>query len=216
MAKTDYYRNTLRLLFILVRGSESFRDGGFPDYVRVFDGETRLQALDFWVRYPDYLADELVTEFEKTRSLKYLAAAQKIFNDEEPDLRQVPMMRKYFGAYEPLDTVLGILKSRQLVLPRTKPINDAANHRDFLISQKACDLIDRILVEMPQFRWYDERVKLVLELAGSRGGGALKQRQHEQKEYHDARTGDLIPTIAERVRRRLQMAGDVNAEAERT
>lgn len=203
MAKADHYRNALRLLFILVRGCAPFSDKNFPDDVGIFDGEVKLQALDFWVRYPDYLADELLAKFESTGAMRHLDAARRIFEDEEPDLRRVPMLRNYFGAYEPVDTAIAHLKARGLVTPRTKPMGTAANHRDFLINRAALELVERIVAEMPEFNWYEARVKLVLEMANGRGGGALKQRQHEQKEYHETRRGDLIPTIAERVRKRL-------------
>jgi hypothetical protein len=205
MAKANYYRNALRLLFILVRGCEPFSDAEFENDVGVFDGEVKLQALDFWVRYPDYLADELLSRYEATGSVAYLNTAHKIFLDEEPNLRRVPMLRSYFGAYEPIDTAIAHLKVRGLVTPRTKPLGKA-NHRDFLVSQAAFKLIDTIIVEHTELRWYDSRVQLVLELADNRGGAALKQRQHEQKEYHETRKGDLIPTIAERVRKRLAEA----------
>jgi hypothetical protein len=46
---------------------------------------------------------------------------RRIFDDEEPDLRRVPMLRNYFGAYEPIDTAIAHLKARGLVTPRTKP-----------------------------------------------------------------------------------------------
>lgn len=203
MAKVDYYRNALRLLFILVRGCESLLDENFPNDVGVFDGEVKLQALDFWVRYPDYLADELLAKYETTGAMRYLDAARRIFDDEEPDLRRVPMLRNYFGAYEPIDTAIAHLKARGLVTPRTKPLGKTANHRDFLVSKAAFELVERIVADLPEFRWYESRVRLVLEMADGRGGAALKQRQHEQKEYHETRRGDLIPTIAERVRKRL-------------
>jgi hypothetical protein len=79
MAKADYYRNALRLLFILVRGCKSFSDESFPSDVGIFDGEVKLQALDFWVRYPDYLADELLAKYEATGTKPYLDTARRIF-----------------------------------------------------------------------------------------------------------------------------------------
>jgi hypothetical protein len=121
-----YYRNALRLLFILVRGCESFSDERFPNDIGIFDGEVKLQALDFWVRYPDYLADELLARYEATRTKRYLDLARRTFEDEEPDLRRVPMLRNYFGAYEPIDTAIAHLKARGLVTPRTKPLGKAA------------------------------------------------------------------------------------------
>ncbi|MEH3116296.1 MAG: hypothetical protein PGN25_01355 [Methylorubrum populi] len=106
MAKADHHRNALRILFILTRGSRPAPEAGVEGFDRVFTGESRVHALDFWMRYPDYLADELLTLFEATGDPSHLDEARRIFDRDEPDLRRVPMMRFYFGAYEPLDTVL--------------------------------------------------------------------------------------------------------------
>jgi len=203
MSKIDYRRNALRILFILVKGSRPAAGEAVDGFDHVFRGETKVQALDFWVRYPDYLADELISLYEQTGLVEHLTAAEQIFAKEEPDLRRVPMLRLYFGAYEPLDTVLGYLKSRGLILPRSRPMETGRDEHDFLVSAKARDLVQQITSEVPELSWYDQRVDLVLRVAGGRGGYALKKRQHEQKEYHDAAYGDLIPTTAERVRRRL-------------
>lgn len=43
-----------------------------PSYPRRFEGETRLQALDVWVRYPDYLADELLAQYDMFKLVKMI------------------------------------------------------------------------------------------------------------------------------------------------
>ncbi|MGN7126998.1 hypothetical protein [Methylorubrum populi] len=43
-------------------------------------------AIDFLVRYPDYLADELLSLYESERDPDILAAAQGIFDASEPDV----------------------------------------------------------------------------------------------------------------------------------
>jgi hypothetical protein len=61
--------------------------------------ELRLQALDFWLRNPDYLADELVTEVKAGRlDDSHLAVASALLDDPEPSLRHYPMPRWLFGA----------------------------------------------------------------------------------------------------------------------
>lgn len=204
MAKADYHRNALRILFILARGSQTVADIGVEGFDRVFIGESRVQALDFWMRYPEYLADELLSLFEETGDPTLLDEARRIFDLNEPDLRTVPMMRFYFGAYEPLDTVLSMLKSRGLVLPRSRLTAMGRKGHEFLVSPKAVALLDRMVAELPPLAWYEDRVALVLKAAGDRGGFPLKVRQHERREYHDTRVDDTIPTTAGRVRRRLE------------
>lgn len=85
------------------------------DVVCVLRGESRLQALEFWMRNPDYLANELLTEFETSRERDLLTIAQRIFDDREPDLRRLPMVRYLFGAFEPLDNALAILRAADLM-----------------------------------------------------------------------------------------------------
>ncbi|MBY3538087.1 hypothetical protein HFN68_35265 [Rhizobium laguerreae] len=205
MTERDYRRDAIRLSFIIVAGSSEFRDPAFPDYDAVFQGESRLQALDFWVRYPDYLGDEMLSQHAQAPDPGKLGIVRKIFDDEEPSLRRLPMLRKYFGAYEPLDTSLGILKSRGLVLPRSKASTAGTTSHDFLVGEFAREKHAEMLRAFPTLDWYRARAELVVEVAHGRGGFELKKRQHAQKEYHEAQAGDLIPTIALRVQKRLAM-----------
>jgi len=204
MEERDYRRDALRIFFIILTGSSEFKDPSYPEHDRVFAGESRLQALDFWVRYPDYLADEMLSQYEQGHDVSLLAQVREIFENEEPSLRKIPMLRRYFGAYEPLDTSLGILKSRGLVMPRTRKAMDGKSSHDFLTGALSRRKLDEIVSAFPTLEWYRARTDLVLNVANGRGGFDLKKRQHAQKEYHEAQTGDLIPTIAERVLKRLE------------
>ncbi|MET7549740.1 hypothetical protein ABZS94_28935 [Streptomyces sp. NPDC005500] len=82
-------------------------DGEVPtECVGVVRAQVRLQKLDFWVRYPDYLAYELMTEYEKAPDeLALLDLAENILSSQEPDLRRFPMLRHRFGAFEELTSV---------------------------------------------------------------------------------------------------------------
>lgn len=203
MANSEY-RDAIRILFLLVEGSvTNLEEMSVREYPRRFEGETRLQALDFWVRYPDYLADELLAQFEETGDRSLHSAARAIFDNDEPSEKTIPMLRRYFGAYEPLDTVLAILVVAGLVRPVTIH-HPTAHPRHFLLTHASIDICTKIVQEHAIFGWYAERAKLVLQIANGRGGSALKQRQHEQKEYHEAQLYDLIPTIADRVRDKLE------------
>lgn len=71
--------------------------------------QLRLQALDFWLRNPDYLADDLLNEYDRSKDLALVDEARRILDDREPEVRRLPMTKYMFGAYEPLDDVLAPL-----------------------------------------------------------------------------------------------------------
>lgn len=197
------HRDALRILFIL-------RAGGIPvepsnaEHALVFKGEARLQAFDFWVRNPDYLAAELLDLFSETNDKSYYQAAQTILDDEEPDLRRVPMIRYFFGAYEPLDDALSLLRSRDLILiTGTKGVNSKVLETDFVLTKSGYDTCSTAVLQEPILQWYLDRAELVAKVAGSMGGTALKQKQYQRKSYAETRLGGIIPAITEYVRVRL-------------
>jgi hypothetical protein len=195
-----HHRDAVRLLFILALGSE---DSETVD--RVFRGEKRAMAIDFLVRYPDYLADELLNRFENEGDADALAAAEAIFAAEEPDIRTVSMVRWRRGAFQNIEMPLSILAAYGLV----RPLKQTAGQRrhDFVILPEAFAFIERIEREQPTLSWYRERVELVLTLAGFRSGSSLKGEQYLHPEYRDARHGTEIPSIKDRVLARLNALG---------
>jgi hypothetical protein len=54
--------------------------------VGVVRTQVRLQKLDFWLRNPDYLADELLTKYEATTEARLLELAGRILDSEEDDV----------------------------------------------------------------------------------------------------------------------------------
>lgn len=44
-------------------------------------------------------------------------------------------------------------------------------------------------------KWYEDRAELVSQIAGLRGGDALKKRQYEQRLYAETKRGDFIPAL---------------------
>lgn len=108
MTNTPYHtdhQSAVRLLACICAAVEPVEGSEFgQDVIGILRAQSRLQALDFWIRYPDYLANELLNEFEKGGSTDDLELARRIFDDREPDLRRVPMIRYHFGAFEPCTT----------------------------------------------------------------------------------------------------------------
>ena len=87
-------QSAVRLLACIDAGSTDVINQSWgTDVVATLRAQSRLQALDFWMRNPDYLANELLTEFEAGGDPASLVLAQKILDSREPDLRRVPMIR---------------------------------------------------------------------------------------------------------------------------
>jgi hypothetical protein len=181
-----------------------FADAAMPDVVAIFKGEARLLAFDFWVRNPDYLAAELLDLFEETGQPEYLSATKSIFDNEEPDLRRVPMIRYFFGAYDRLDDALSLLRSRDLIRITGLKSKNKVQETDFLLTAKGAELCDWCVTAAPILKWYSDRSELVAKIAGDRGGAALKQRQYERTTYAETELGGVIPPISDEVLRRLE------------
>ena len=199
---TSVYQDAIRLLYILVNGSENFRDNSNPKVKGIFRGKARLYAMDFWVRYPDYFAFELIKKHEETSNYKFLQLAESIFDNNEPDLRRIPMIRFLFGAYENLDNTLSILISKGLI-KQDGSKKKSIHQYDFLVFDKAYDLIDKASKEFNILKWYDDRTEIINEIAGKRGGRALKERQYDQLVYAQTKLGGIIPSIKEDVQAKL-------------
>jgi len=199
---SEYLRDAVRLLFILVEGSQSLakaKDGA----THLFCGEARLHALDFWVRYPDYLAAELLDRFNRENRPEDFALADRIMSSEEPDIRRLPMIRYFFGAFDPIDNAVSILKSRQLVGITGRKSGGRVIETNFLIFPKAFEVCENAVKTAAVLEWYRDRAKVVCDIAGSATGGVLKDRQYERSQYAKTGLGHQIPSIAAAVRQRL-------------
>lgn len=205
--RSSYYQDAVRILFLLdVAGEAPGQDA--PDgVVAVIRTQTRLQALDFWLRNPDYLAGELINEFEAGRRERdALQLADEVLNSEEPDLHRYPMTRWLYGAYEPLDNALGILLSVGFVqlrrVPRGAAGDDVARH-DYYLLERGRTAANEIVGAHLELEWYRARSSLVAHLAGDTAGPKLKERQHQQATYHGTPHGISIGPIETQVRQRL-------------
>ncbi|MCO6003455.1 hypothetical protein NE236_00500 [Actinoallomurus purpureus] len=66
------------------------------------------------MRNPDYLAFELMNEYEATPDVRRLLdLASEILESEEPDLWRFAMLRYKYGAFEELDDALAPLVERE-------------------------------------------------------------------------------------------------------
>ena len=174
------------------------------DVVCVLRSQSRLQALDFWMRNPDYLANELLTEFETSGERDLLTIAQRIFDDREPDLRRLPMVRYLFGAFEPLDNALAILRAADLIrIKRDGVPGGKIREHLYLLTTAGEDALGRIAAAAPELGWYRDRACIVARIAGAQGGKALKDRQYLQAEYAGTELSHVIQPVTDRVLARL-------------
>jgi hypothetical protein len=203
MGNRTPYRDALRLLYVLVSGSSPLPNNHESGAVAIFKGEKRLHAFEFWMRNPDYLAEELLDLYERTNETRYLEEAINILGTEEPDIRRFPMIRWKFGAYEPLDDILSVLVCRNLIKITGLKSPDKILVTDYLIFPFAITLTQQIVDEFPPLAWYAQRAKLVAEIAGDSGGATLKERQYKKEEYAETQWGGVIPAITSKVRARL-------------
>jgi hypothetical protein len=197
-------QHAIRLLVLLAECGEPAVDGDPVGAVKAIRSELRLQAMDFWMRNPDYLADQLVTMVEAREIAdSFLDIARSLLNDPEPDLRWYPMPRWFFGAYEQLDDAFALLETYGLAtLKRTGQPGKKSRRNQFFLTQAGADAVaeladDRVL------GWYTSQVKLVAMVAGDDPGGHLKERQYEQATYAGTELGLDIAPIAPRVQERL-------------
>lgn len=199
-------QHAIRVLVILDACGEPVRAGDPAGCVGVIRAEMRLQALDFWLRNPDYLAGELLRliaagELAET----HLADVQHMLDDPEPDLHWYPMPRWHYGAYEPLDDAFSVLSAYGLADVRRVGGVEKTARSQLFITEAGKKAVEGLAAE-PVLSWYTGQVKLVKLVAGSDNGSTLKKRQYEQAEYANTKLGVNIAPIAGSVRERLAVA----------
>jgi hypothetical protein len=198
-------QHAIRLLVILEACGEPVAAGDPTDAVKVVRSELRLQALDFWLRNPDYLAGELVSKVQSGElSDSYLDTANYLLNDPEPDLRWYPMPRWHYGAYEAIDDAFSVLEAYGLALLRRVGGVVKAARSQFFLTIKGQAAVAELAGES-RLSWYTEQVKLVKLVAGNDLGSVLKKRQYRQAEYAKTELGVNIAPIFESVRARLKI-----------
>lgn len=206
-----------RILVMLdVLGSQVAADCGVEDAVAAISSLTRVQKLDFWLRNPDYLADELLTEFESGRvQLDTIQPhVQRMLTGAAPTLHLYPMERYLYGAYEFIDDALAVLKMYGQITHRRATDTGNLSRRDYFLLQKGRDTVTSMRAEIPEMAWYDEQAAAIALISDAAVGATAKRRQYEQPEYEATVHGNLIPPIIERVKARAAALGVVEADGD--
>lgn len=206
---TSREQDAVRILLLLRGAGEPVQDAerGFHRRLataqQVLRTTVRLQKLDFWLRYPDYLALELLNDFEVSREEPLLDLAGSILDSEEPEVRRYPMLRHRFGAWESIDNAFAVLRSAGLAVPHRTGTVDHVRQSDYYLLARGQEVADEIVAMESVFGYYVDRVDLVVRLADGLGGSQLKARQYLQREYAETPIGDRIAPVAVRARERL-------------
>ena len=203
--KMGIQQKAARLLFILTKGAAPLDTPGTSGEIAVFNGATRLHAMAFWVRYPDYLADELLDIVQTGGDRTLLPQVGEILESEEPHLSLDAMIRFHYGAWEKVDEELAFLGTHDLVRLAKRIKGEQVQDVSFLIKPRAFDVAARIEREFPLLSWYASRMTLVLRVVNAVGEAGLKQKQYLQQEYADTQLGQVIPAITARVRARYTL-----------
>ncbi|WP_338523988.1 hypothetical protein NUH87_30540 [Pseudomonas batumici] len=196
------YRDALRLLFILVRGSASIKPTS-DGWDCAFYGEKRALAIDFWIRYPDYLADQLLNVYARTQEAALLDAARHIFDTDEPDVRIVKMIRWRRGAYDDLQQSLSILGYRGLAKSMKRKLANGMYQYEYLTGPLARKFLQQALSDQPELSWYETQTSLALLVAQDKSGSALKDIHYADDDYASTPYGAVIPSIKSRVLQRM-------------
>ncbi|MFE7329424.1 hypothetical protein ACFU8W_31475 [Streptomyces sp. NPDC057565] len=217
----DRFADAIRLLLLIAATAEPLdetsRNGAPPNAVAVLHAESRLQKLDFWLRNPDYLADELLNDYERSREAVLLDLAGEILDSDEPEVCAIPMVRYLFGAFEQLDRALSVLVAPRLVVMATKRRAGGNVLQDsYYLTSKGQQVAQSATEQFPELAWYTERALLVKALAEATGHTALslRKRQYLQRDYALTPLGEIIPSIADRTRERLARQRAAAAEGE--
>lgn len=179
---TSVYQDAVRLLLLISEASQPLADprpeDAPDDAVAVLQSQVLLQKLDFWLRNPDYLADELISRFERDGNIDDLELAQQILESDEPEIRSYQMLRHLFGAYEPIDEALSVLRSPGLVIRRRRGASGHTTQHDYYLTERGRDAAMKIIDSVPELSYYGERARLVSDLAAGRRGSALRSNQN--------------------------------------
>lgn len=201
-----------RLLVMLdVLGDPTDASCGVNNAVSVISSLTRVQKLDFWLRNPDYLADELLTELAGDRlDLPTVQPhVQRMLDGDAPSLHMYPMERYLYGAYEFIDDALAVLKMYGQIANKRATDSGSKARRDYYLLERGRDTLTSMRAAIPELSWYDAQAEAISLIADASRGATAKRRQYDQPEYRDTSHGDLIPSILDRVRDRATQLGVV-------
>lgn len=209
-AIANSYRSKLRILLILYYFSEDIKGGKEKQtHIKQFKSEVRIQKIDFLIRYPDYLAAELLELIETSKIdldiEEIKATIISIFKYNEPEIRREDMLRFFFGAYEDIDDIIAFLISVNFIEYTSKrSIDGRIFEKVYYLTDFGVEKIEKdILINLENAFWYKQRCELIRKYFGNLSGTELKIRQYEHQEYRNTPLNQYINGIQEEVKEKF-------------
>ncbi len=175
------------------------------DVSRHLTPEYYLQKLDFLLRYPSYLAYELIELHaagvpEAADAAEVRAVITDVVAQKEPDFRTMPFRKFWRGAYERIDHVEAWWYARELVYtgiePRGAADSPARPQKHYFLTPKGEAEAVRLVTEVEHARWYDARIRLLRRFFGGLTAAQLKALQYSHLPYRQAQLAGYIPDLA--------------------
>jgi DNA-binding PadR family transcriptional regulator len=217
-APTSRMQDAVRLLLLVDGAAEDLTESLPPNSpngaIALLRTQMALQALDFWLRNPDYFANWLLDLHSDRNDPQLLVEAERIMASDEPEVRNYPMLRYRFGAYESLDGALSVLSGAGLVFRRREGVPGHTRQHNYYLTAHGRDVARELVSDFPEFAYYVDRVALITRLTHGLTGTQLKAIQYEREEYLETQWNERIQSIASRVRQRvaLMRAGAATTE----
>lgn len=197
------FRERLRIIIILYTFCERIENGKNGNY-GIFRTEIKIQALDFLLRYPDFLSMELMDLMDNDPSIDRNEIRQIIFSiyqNKEPVIRVEEMEKFFHGAYESIDDVIAFLASVGFLKHESKKRSDGKTYdKNYYITEECVNKIESKLKAIPTVDWYFNRCSLIKKYFDKFSGSDLKARQYRYAEYSNISYRSHIKSINERVK----------------
>ncbi|KQO31344.1 hypothetical protein ASF10_22160 [Flavobacterium sp. Leaf82] len=197
------YRDRLRILIILYVFCDRSQSDSIK-YYGMFRSEIKIQALDFLLRYPDFLSMELMNLMDNDTSIdrnEIYNVISKIYSDSEPDLRVEEMEKFFHGAYESIDEVIAFHVSIGFLKHESKRRTDGKTYdKTYYITLDCAKKIEGSLKAVSAVQWYFERCELIKKYFDKFTGSQLKSRQYMYAEYSNISYKSHIQNINSKVK----------------
>lgn len=197
------FRDRLRIIIILYVFCER-SEKEQEKYFGLFRSEIKIQALDFLLRYPDFLSMELMNLMDYDSSIDRAEIRNiitKIYSDKEPDLRVEEMEKFFHGAYESIDEVIAFHVSIGFLKHESKKRTDGKTYdKNYYVTLDCASRIENSLKSVPAVEWYFERCELIKKYFDKFTGSQLKSRQYMYAEYSNISYKSHIQNINSKVK----------------